>query len=237
MKFLDFILSIFYPKKCYGCNKIVAINEHSLCEKCQISIDKKIVKHKCLVCGKPSKITQDWCYNCKEIIVHYDNLFPMYFYEDAIKKLIYSFKYNNKKDLKNFFKDCILKNTQAINFLNKKYDMIIPVPLHAKRLKTRGYNQAYLIAEQISEITNDPISTCLSRVKHTKPLFNLNSMERMLEIIDAFDLEDEFKIFVKKKNILLIDDISTTGTTLNECARILKYHGANKVGAFVIAHG
>jgi ComF family protein len=113
--------------------------------------------------------------------------------------------------------------------------MVMPVPLCAERLKTRKYNQAKLIAEKFCQITNLPLdATSLVRTKNTPPQAKLTFKERRNNIIGAFKVVDRSK--AKDKIILLIDDVYTTGSTINECAKLLIKAGAKKVFAITAGH-
>ena len=109
-------------------------------------------------------------------------------------------------------------------YIMESYDYITAVPIHKKKLKVRGYNQAELLAEYISEQINIPYCTILKRTVNTKPQNALSKKERVTNIKNAFSLIDN--IDIKNKSILIVDDIFTTGTTINECCKVLKKAGA-----------
>ncbi|MDX5669594.1 ComF family protein, partial [Clostridioides difficile] len=111
---------------------------------------------------------------------------------------------------------------------NIKFDYILFVPLHKKRLNKRGFNQEQKIAFNLSKIVNIPLLDCISRKKYTRMLYKLNKKERKEELKNVFVVKENVKL-INNKNILLIDDIFTTGLTTNEISKLLKLSGANKV--------
>ena len=156
----------------------------------------------------------------------------MFLYTSEIKKIIHNFKY---EDYGYYARAMGIKMAEFFQNLNLVYiDGIISVPIHWKRERERGFNQVDIIANEISKICKIPlIKNVLIRTKNTKPQFNLNKTKRIENINGAFDIIDKTKIL--GKNILLIDDIYTTGTTLKECIKILKENGAENVYYFTLA--
>lgn len=231
-KFLEFLLNIVFPLKCLTCKNAKPEN-FILCESCLKSI--KEVSFCCAKCGIPLDINQDYCFDCVNTVLYYDSFFVPFYYEKTIKKLIHVFKYKNRvgaiEAISHFqsFKKIVQK---IIN----KFDIIIPVPIHEKRLYTRGYNQSEIISAFLFKFLNIPVEkNILIRKKDTRALFNLSKQERILELKDAFEIKN--KNLIKEKRILLVDDISTTGTTINECSKLLKENLAKSIGVFVISHG
>jgi ComF family protein len=112
-------------------------------------------------------------------------------------------------------------------------DVVVPVPLHAKRLRERGFNQALILAEKTASIYNRPIEECLDRHRDTMPQWFLNRSQRLENLRDAFRARDGFKF--SGRSFLLIDDVCTTGATLENCAEALLRAGAKNVYAFVLA--
>ena len=150
-----------------------------------------------------------------------------------IREKIIQYKFQDKSYIYNTFAKIILKNEKVCGLL-KKYDIIIPVPIHRKRKLQRGYNQTQLIAKEIAK--NIDIKLCddvLVKSKNTIAQSKLNKNKRKQNIKNAFKVLNLEKI--QGKNILLFDDIFTTGSTVNECSKILKKAGAKTVGVLTIA--
>jgi ComF family protein len=162
-------------------------------------------------------------------------------YEDSLlKKIIIKYKYNFLEPLhkplslflKNFWEKHLLSlSSQKINQDNF---LVIPIPLSKKRLKWRGFNQAELLAINFCSYFNYPLSLNLEKIKNRPPQVNLNEKEREKNLQSVFAFKGKR---LEEKNILLIDDVATTGATLNEAAIILKKAGAKKVEALVLAKG
>lgn len=127
----------------------------------------------------------------------------------------------------------MLKNKKIFEFI-EKYDTIIPVPISKKRLRERGYNQSLLIAREIAKRTNlKLLNNCLIKTKNIIEQSKLNKEERIENIKNAYEIKN--KQLLENKKILLIDDIYTTGSTVNECSKIIRQAKPNKIGVFVLA--
>ena len=164
---------------------------------------------------------------------NFDELAYIFKYEGIIRKKLIEYKFYEAGYLYKTFEKILIKNKKIINFI-KKYDIIIPVPIHKNRKKYRGYNQTELIARLISEDVGILCKTnIIEKVVNSKPQSTLDSKNRKINVKNVYKLNNEEN--VKGKNILLIDDIYTTGSTVNECSRILKLANPNKIGVLIIA--
>ena len=154
-------------------------------------------------------------------------------YKGIIRKLIIDYKFNDKSYLNNFFSNIILNSKFNCDIL-KKYDIIISVPLSKNGKATRGYNQTDLIAKNISKKLEIYYkSDYLIKIKETKKQSSLNKIERKKNIQNAYIFNKKYNI--KNKNIILIDDVFTTGSTVNECLKVLKQNGAREILILIIA--
>ncbi len=211
------ILNLIYPQICGMCGKI---NKNSLCKKCEIEL-KKQVENQIINNGEE---IQDKYFN---------ELMYIFKYEGQIRKLILDYKFNEKSYLYLTFVNFLLKNKKIFENI-KNYDTIIPVPISKKRKKTRGYNQSLLIARKIAELTNlELMNNCLVKIKNIIEQSKLNKEDRIQNIQGVYELKN--KQLIENKNILLIDDIYTTGSTVNECSKILKQGNPKKIGILVLA--
>lgn len=214
---LEKILEYIYPSTCGACGKIC---KEYICNKCSIKLRKYEIKNNHVI-----KIRN------KE--KHFDELLCIFKYEDLIRDIIIKYKFQNKPYLYKTFAKIILKNKKTCGFL-EKYDIIIPVPISKKRKHERGYNQTQLIAKEIAKILNIKLgNNILIKERDTKAQSKLSKKERVINIKDVFKIID-YKT-IKNMKILIFDDIYTTGSTANECARVLKEAGAQKVGVLTIA--
>ncbi|MCX6764930.1 MAG: ComF family protein [Candidatus Nealsonbacteria bacterium] len=229
------ILDILYPKFCVNCAK----EGFYLCEDC-LSLVEILDKQYCSFCF-PARITIDGktCPSCEK--GHYLN--GLYFacsYENPIiKKLISEFKYEPYiKDYAELLAFFIISHLANLNktFSDFKEFIIIPVPLFIKKQKIRGYNQAEEIGKKISEILKiQLLPNVLIKTKPTISQTELKKEERIENIRNSFLMKDKNPI--KDRDILLIDDVFTSGGTMDECARILKQNGAKEVWGMAIARG
>ena len=211
------ILNLIYPQICGMCGKI---NKNSLCKKCEIEL-KKQAENQIINNGEE---IQDKYFN---------ELMYIFKYEGQIRKLILDYKFNEKSYLYLTFVNFLLKNKKIFENI-KNYDTIIPVPISKKRKTTRGYNQSLLIARKIAEQTDfELMNNCLVKTKNIIEQSKLNKEDRIQNIQGVYELKS--KQLIENKKIILIDDIYTTGSTVNECSKILKQGNPKKIGILVLA--
>ena len=219
---VDKIANFLFPPACVVCGKL---DQNWLCEKCMQRISR-LEKYQSL--------------DVKTIIesknIYFDEFFYCFNYEGIIRKLILKYKFSDGSYISNFFANVILKNEKIFD----NYDIIIPVPMDKIKKLKRGYNQTELITDilfknSVGKKENKVIidNKSLRKIKHTKTQSTLNSKERQENIRDAYFIFDNNKL--KGKNIILFDDIFTTGATVNEISRILKNAGVNKILVLVLA--
>lgn len=217
MLLLDKLLNIIYPPVCGFCNEI---NENFLCDKCKSKIDKI----------KLNKIDD---YN--NVPVYFSEHYYIFKYEKEIRDLIIQYKFQDKSYLYKTFAKIFLNDEKFKNDFVNKYDCIISVPIHKKRMKVRGYNQSQLIAKEIaSNCGIELYKDVLIKNKNIVAQSSLDKLDRVKNIQDAFIVKDELEK-IRNKKILIFDDIFTTGSTVNECAKVLLKNGATKVGVCTVA--
>ncbi|MEN8252481.1 MAG: ComF family protein, partial [Patescibacteria group bacterium] len=227
-KIKKLLLDGLFPIRCLGCGKF----DEWICNDCHSSLPILTEQH-CPVCKKHETLDGKTCPECissgKNII---DGVFVASHYNDKLlKKSIHYFKYRFVYHLSEPLSLLLAQSLQ--NSTLSTPDIIIPVPLHKRRLRWRGFNQAYLLAKNLD--LQIPLNTdILKRIRYTAPqVKKKNRHKRQENLINAFVIEDNSQI--SGKNILLIDDVITTGTTLTECARVLKNAGAKTVFCLVLA--
>ncbi len=151
-----------------------------------------------------------------------------------MQRLLHLFKYGHKTSLRHFFNDQINLFLTTYNIDLKNIDLIVPIPLHPTRQRERGYNQSLLIAHMLAEDLRIPLeSQHLIRVRHTPNQARLSQKERWTNIEAAFKIKPHNNF--RQKNILLVDDLYTTGATVSQAAKILKTAGAQNVFVLTIA--
>lgn len=214
MNFLDCVLNFIFPPLCGICLKT---SKKYICEECM-----ELIKFKSL-----NKIDT---YNNKNFKEH---LYILK-YEGIIRQRMLDYKFKEKSYLHRSFSEMILDSKENIEFI-KKYDVLIPIPIHKDRMRTRGYNQSELIAKDLAyEIKNIKLENrVLIKTKNIIAQSSLNKKQRENNIKDVYQIKSVEKVMNKK--ILLLDDIYTTGSTVNECAKILKEAGCKEVGIITIA--
>ena len=202
-------LNLFFPIKCGICGKIGL----PICDKCKDTIKKYEIN---LVSREKFNTN-----------IKVQKIF-IYRYDDIIRDLLINYKFNDYSYLADTFAYLIKNNKKMFGIL-KSYDIIIPVPLHKKRLLERGYNQTELIAKKLGIKVE---TNCLIKIKNIKPQSTKNAEERKKDIKNTYILKNEEKI--KGKKVLLFDDIYTTGSTANECIKTI-IKATNKIGFLSIA--
>lgn len=226
----QFILDLLFPIECLGCQK----PDVWLCSDCLKKI-KKIPQPTCPFCHEPTSLGKV-CKKCQDNSYLGGVLINHSYEDELLKEAIHVFKYKYAHELKKPLGELLIKSFQNNVMKNPalKNTLIIPVPLHKKRLKQRGFNQAELLAEQVASSFQLPINKKgVTRKKYTESQANLNRQERLNNIQDSFVCLNPDKI--NNQDILIIDDVSTTASTLNECAKALKTAGAKSIWGLVIA--
>jgi len=229
-KYINLAKDYIFPVFCLGCGEEVVW----LCEDCQKKIDASGIWC-CPVCHHETSIGV-CCGPCqKESFLDAHLAIAPYQEESLIGKLIAALKYQYAEEVKVVFASLIKKFVSDHSDVFQSIDIIIPVPLHKKRFAERGYNQAEIIAMIAGKELNLPILNALERHRPTKQQAKLKREERLVNLKDAFILKPNADVGGKK--ILLVDDVFTTGSTMQECAGVLKKAGAVQVKGFSAARG
>lgn len=209
------LLGLFFPQVCSVCGKL---NNKGLCIKCKNKIEKLAI----------FQMTKE---NLKE--GYFQELIAIFPYEGIIRQLLLAYKFHEKSYMCVCFVNFILKNKKIFEKL-QTYDTIIPVPISKKRMKERGYNQSLLIARKISRELNISLqANCLFKTRNSIEQSKLNKEQRKANIQNVYELQN--REILNNKKILLIDDIYTTGSTANECAKVLQQAKPDKIDVLVVA--
>ena len=234
IKLFESVVDTILPPRCPGSGEVVEIQgavSPNFWDKLQF-----IEKPFCKKCSIPFSFESDEnviCGRCLDEDPFYDESRAAVVYNDASRRVILNFKFNDKTHYVHTFVPWMLR---AGKELIEQSDYIIPVPLHPKKIRMRKFNQSALLAQAIAKKTNVKyLPDGLIRTRHTIPQKGLNKKQRLENISGAFEISDNYLDKLAHKNILIIDDIFTTGATLNECARILKNAGSCKVSVLTIA--
>jgi ComF family protein len=208
------IVEALFPQLCAGCRTEIA-REHVLCSTCASAL-------------KPRYTSEKYA-RSPLVAVHF-----LFLYKTSpIRGILHAFKYAYVTEIRGLLWQTLARERRVL--ARMRSDMIVPLPLHPRRLRTRGFNQSEIIAAKLAELLAVPLETRILTRKRNTP-FQLkarNRLARMRNVRNAFAVSDPNR--VRGKDILLVDDVITTGATLTEAARTLRAAGARRVEAFVLA--
>jgi ComF family protein len=219
MEIIENILDFIYPPRCPICKEIIPWHqEKKICSSCLETLPF-IEGPVCERCSKPIyNENNKYCYDCSKKEHNYKKGWSLWLYEEPIKSSIHAFKDHHKKEYgKLFAKE--LARFYGNEIRNYDMDVIVPVPSHKGEIRRRGYNQAEVLAEELSRLLEIPCLNLLKKNKSTLPQKGLNDVGRRRNLNGAFVLNNQSYSF---KNILLVDDIYTTGSTIDVCSKVLK---------------
>lgn len=232
MKLFKAWIEILYPRHCPVCHDIAVPRGQKICTSCKEKL-KPITGPRCYKCSKPLESReQEYCTDCQKPH-HFDQGIGIFTYGSVLKESLFRLKYGNRQEYGIFYGQFAAQySRKQIEIWNPQ--VIIPIPLHKKKLAKRGYNQAELIASALGrELGIKTDTTVLKRKIYTKPQKDLSNRERKKNLEHAFEVRGD----LPWKRILLVDDIYTTGATIDEAAKTLKKAGAEKVWFLTIGIG
>lgn len=235
---IEAVLNLIYPRsiKCMLCeNELFDKEPYSLCETCLSNL-YFLNNAVCNCCGRllGEMATIEICIDCKEEMPLFEKNISVVLYNEISKKLIYQLKYGDARYVAYHLGTLMSEKLELEQEIKSKVDFIIPVPISNERIGERGFNQATLIAEFISERAGLEVKEDLvKRVKHTPPQTKLNRLERKENLKDVFKVVEPEMLL--GKNVLIVDDVITTGTTINEIAKELIKMGAYEVYGLTFA--
>jgi competence protein ComFC len=232
--FLRAVASLLYPPVCAICSANVGAKEY-LCAECDAKIPR-IVPPFCAKCSEPfaGAITGPFnCANCAHHALHFEAAVAVYRGRGVVRKVILDFKYGRQMHLRHLAGRWLIAALDDERLRGREFDLIVPVPLHPARERERGFNQAVLLAELLSARMAIHSKLALERIRCTTTQTAFDRAERMENLRGAFRLRKNAD--VRDLRVLLIDDVLTTGSTLSECARVLKEAGARSIHAATAA--
>ncbi|MGI6095839.1 MAG: ComF family protein [Lachnospiraceae bacterium] len=221
-KMLDWL----YPPRCPICHEIIMPKGYLVCPSCAERI-QPIQEPRCKKCSKPiDNSAAEYCYDCLHTTHHFDQGMGIFPYSPLWQLSIMKFKYYGRKEYGKFYGTIMAFYGRS--FLARwKPQVIIPVPIHKSRLKKRGYNQAFEIAKWVGYRCNIPVDPKLvKRKSHTVPQKELSRKQRRQNLKEAFSIPSEAVFY---ESVLIVDDIFTTGSTIDALAVLLKKHGVKRV--------
>ncbi len=228
------ILDFFYPPICVGCEKEIegwGGGFALLCPHCYEKVFTSALAS-CPKCHRPVPYFRK-CKECK-IKLNLERIRALGLYAPPFPGIIEEFKYKEKTKLAEVLGDA-LSLLLAYDPILREGECLIPIPLHPAKMRERGYNQSELLAHQIEMRTHIPVCPCLRRIRNTKSQTELSKEERFRNMEKAFGFREGYE--VKGKKVILVDDVMTTGATLNAAASVLKEKGAKEVYGIVACKG
>ncbi len=223
---LNFILNIFYPNKCMFCNEFLDNNSKYYCKKCYYKLpftEDKI----CLICGREVYGTHKICLSCRTHKTYIDVNYPAFTYSGNIEEALKKFKFAGKMWYYKPFAKLMYEN---IKDKVSNIDYIVYPPINKKTFYKRGYNQMELISKEMSKLLNiKMLKNCIYKTRENEKQSLTSGKLRYQNVRGVFAINNGFSEIINGRNILLLDDVMTTGATINECARMLKKSGAKSV--------
>src|ERR1700730_6304398 len=226
--------SLLYPSVCTICAESVPPGEY-LCSACDDKVIR-IVPPFCERCSEPfaGAITDSFeCANCAHRTLHFDAAVAAFRSRGIVRRVVLDFKYGRQVHLRHLVARWLRAALNDARLRNRHFDVIVPVPLHSGRERERGFNQAALLADLVTAEMSILAKPMLERIRYTTTQTAFDRSERMENLRGAFRLRKGAD--VRGLRVLLIDDVLTTGSTVSECARVLKEAGASSVHAATAA--
>lgn len=225
---------LLFPPHCILCQASICRSDDGLCPDCWQQLTQNVAADYCRRCGRsvsPFGIINSRCGACQEEEFAFDGIVRAGVYETALRNLILAFKFHQRTEYAPRISR-MMADALAVSGIVHGIDYFVPVPLHWRRRLERGYNQALCLSRGLC---NRParISTDLVRTRYTRRQWSLTDTQRQTNVKNAFALRRGHPF--EDKTICLVDDITTSGATLNECAKVLKHAGAKKVYTIVAA--
>lgn len=242
------LLDLLYPRRCEVCDRSLEAKRQSaarwLCDTCLDHLPR-IAPPFCQICGESYEgagTDEFRCGNCADLKLHFDFAVAPYRAEESVRFMVHRFKYQHRIDLRGVLA-CLLMRTledRRLRELGKSEWTVVPVPLHHARERERQYNQAWELCREFSRMSGFPALNAMRRVRPTTSQASLSRNQRIENLRGAFTLRNAVakSKALNGRNILLVDDVLTTGSTASECARVLRRDGAvEKVVVITVARG
>jgi len=229
MKIINAFIDLLFPKICFVCDIRLKNKEKILCSDCKDSL--QFLSEVCEICGSPENPSD--CPVCNFNKFVFDKARSVFIFSKSIQNLIHELKYNEMKRIAKYLRGYVSEYLHLFQPFDK-VDIIAPVPLHKVKMRARGFNQAEFLSKEISKHVNWlHIPNLLLRNRFTDTQTKLNRKQRQKNVSNAFTLNPKFEI--QNKNILIVDDVFTTGATVNSICKLLKKNHAGKIYVLTIA--
>ncbi len=233
---LEVALYVLLPRTCYACRRDLPLGAAGpLCQDCQAAVQHIGLRY-CVSCGKPLPDGGAHCARCRREKKRSRKcalLRSAVVFGPQVRAVVHAFKYADQSYLASCLAQCMAQYWTAYPELARG-QLLVPVPLHSRKLKARGYNQSELLARSLGKQLHLPVNTsCLVRVRNTPSQTTFGREGRLQNMLGAFAVTEPQ--LIKGKTLVLIDDVATTGATLEGCAAALRAAGAKEVMAYTLA--
>lgn len=220
------LLDLLFPPHCLGCGREGCY----LCSAC-LATASRVKPPWCELCGRPLFCLEfRFCSHCLQAPLVIDGIRSVGFFDGILREAVHRFKYDRLTALGEPLGQLLAEGWRS---LRPPGDVIVPVPLHSRRLRERGYNQSVLLARELSSRVGLPVlEQALTRVRETVPQVDLNASQRQVNVTEAFECETGG---IRGHAVLLVDDVCTTGATLNACAEALRKQEPRSIWALTLA--
>lgn len=229
-------LSLLYPPHCAACHADTAPGVH-LCADCEQQAER-IERPFCRQCSQPFDGAIEGafvCSQCRDARFHFDCAVTRYRSRGVVREFIHRFKYDREFYLRHPLAGWMAEALEDERIRNEPFDALVPVPLHHARYRERDFNQAEVLASLMAKRSGKPLLHALKRVRYTTTQTKLDREERMENLRNAFRVRHAAS--VQSRHLILVDDVFTTGSTVEECARVLRQAGAASVRVITVARG
>jgi len=234
-EFFESLVDLIYPRNCFICHKYLSGNNKNnlICQACWDKIEYNLPPF-CNICGRRTLEAEGFCKACSKREYGFDRAWSVVNYSGVIRQLIHLFKYQNQPSLARPLAGLMIGFFNTYHLERFKFDCLVAIPLSPARLREREYNQSELLAAELGRLVNlgEPLNI-LKRIKHTPFQSGLKENQRFANVQGAFEIRKKEKL--THKNILLVDDLLTTGATCSEAAGILKQAGASQIHVLTLA--
>lgn len=230
------IIDLIFPNSCCFCSEPLK-ESCCICSECQVGLEL-ITKWYCKRCGAPLpagfKKHVDYCSQCEDLKFVFGKNESLGVFTGKLRELIHLYKFNKRRSLYRFFSQLLIKHKRSFILA---HDILIPVPLNRARYSERGFNQSFLIAREIARSSGITFyGSILNRRGKSNPQSSIASRnERLINISDEFTVKSKWEMTIAGRNVLLFDDVLTTGATVSVCTEVLYKRGVSNVDVLTIA--
>lgn len=231
-KYVEVLLNILYPRHCPACHRILKDQKMLICPECEQAFCR-VGKDYCLKCGKPVKKQEEYCRECSGLCRNFDQGKSVFIYNGKLRQSLVRYKYYGCREYGDYYADAICRYMRR-DIMRWQPDVIVPVPLTGRKQRLRGFNQSAYLADRVGEQFQLPVAHGLvKKIHNTKSQKKLNAAQRKRNLADAFRTEEN----IRGLTVLVIDDVYTTGSTVDAMARCLKAAGAEYVYFITLCTG